>query len=86
MTTHERIPVWVKALDPLSQFGLVHALRQRPEIALISDADLAALQQRSRPTSAPSRRWSRWSPSTRWTREPSRFFGRPRNGGVAGSC
>ena len=38
-----RIPVWVKALDPLSQFGLVHALRQRPEISLISDTDLAAL-------------------------------------------
>jgi DNA-binding NarL/FixJ family response regulator len=45
MTTQQRIPVWVKALDPLSQFGLVHALRQRPEIALISDADLASLQQ-----------------------------------------
>jgi DNA-binding NarL/FixJ family response regulator len=38
-----RIPVWVKALDPLSQFGLVHALRQRPEVSLISDTDLAAL-------------------------------------------
>lgn len=49
MPTHERIPVWVKALDPVSQFGLVHALRQRPEIALISDADLAALQQRKSP-------------------------------------
>jgi len=34
----------VKALDPLSQFGLLHALRQRPEIALITDADLASLQ------------------------------------------
>jgi DNA-binding NarL/FixJ family response regulator len=45
MTTQQRIPVWVKALDPLSQFGLVHALLQRPEIALISDADLGALQQ-----------------------------------------
>ena len=45
MTTQQRIPVWVKALDPLSQFGLVHALKQRPEIALISDADLAALKQ-----------------------------------------
>ena len=44
MTTQQRIPVWVKALDPLSQFGLVHALRQRPEIVLISDADLAELQ------------------------------------------
>lgn len=37
-----RIPVWVKALDPLSQFGLVHALRQRPEINLINDTDLTA--------------------------------------------
>jgi DNA-binding NarL/FixJ family response regulator len=36
------IPVWVKALDPLSQFGLVHTLRQRPEISLIDDADLSA--------------------------------------------
>ncbi len=45
MITQQGIPVWVKALDPLSQFGLVHALKQRPEIALISDADLAALQQ-----------------------------------------
>lgn len=44
--TQQRFPVWVKALDPLSQFGLVHALRQRPEIALVSDADLAALQAR----------------------------------------
>jgi DNA-binding NarL/FixJ family response regulator len=43
--TQQRIPVWVKALDPLSQFGLVHALRQRPEILLINDADLAATQQ-----------------------------------------
>jgi DNA-binding NarL/FixJ family response regulator len=45
MITQQGVPVWVKALDPLSQFGLVHALRQRPEIALISDADLAALHQ-----------------------------------------
>ena len=45
MITQQGIPVWVKALDPLSQFGLVHALKQRREIALISDADLAALQQ-----------------------------------------
>jgi DNA-binding NarL/FixJ family response regulator len=44
---HQRIPVWVKALDPLSQFGLVKALRQRPEIALISEADLAGLLQGS---------------------------------------
>lgn len=42
-TTQHRIPVWVKALDPLSQFGLVHALRQRPEVSLINDTDLAAL-------------------------------------------
>ena len=46
MTTQQRIPVWVKALDPLSQFGLVHALRPQREIALIGDADLAVLQQR----------------------------------------
>jgi DNA-binding NarL/FixJ family response regulator len=37
-----RIPVWVKALDPLSQFGLMYALRQRPEINLINDTDLTA--------------------------------------------
>lgn len=43
--TQQRIPVWVKALDPLSQFGLVHALRQRPEIVLISEAELAESQQ-----------------------------------------
>jgi len=46
MTTQQRIPVWVKALDPLSQFGLVHALRHRPEVVLITDADLASLQGR----------------------------------------
>ena len=44
MTTQQGIPVWVKALDPLSQFGLAHALGQRPEIALIGDAELAALR------------------------------------------
>lgn len=44
MTT-QRIPVWVKALDPLSQVGLVHALRQRPEITLLSDGDLSDLGQ-----------------------------------------
>ena len=38
-----RIPVWVKALDPLSQFGLVHTLRQCPEISLIDDTDLTGL-------------------------------------------
>lgn len=43
--TQQRIPVWVKALDPLSQFGLVHALRQRPELVLIGDAELAESQQ-----------------------------------------
>jgi DNA-binding NarL/FixJ family response regulator len=47
MTTQQPIPVWVKALDPLSQFGLVHALRQRPEIALLNETDLAALQSQS---------------------------------------
>ncbi|MET7280239.1 response regulator transcription factor [Kribbella sp. NPDC005582] len=49
----QRIPVWVKALDPLSQFGLQHALRQRPEVALIGDADLAALQVRPDQGSTP---------------------------------
>ncbi|MEU8223965.1 response regulator transcription factor [Kribbella sp. NPDC048915] len=37
-----RIPVWVRAFDPLSEFGLVHALRQCPEISLIDDRDLSA--------------------------------------------
>ncbi|NIK58734.1 helix-turn-helix transcriptional regulator [Kribbella shirazensis] len=45
MTT-QPVPVWVKALDPLSQFGLDHALGQRPEVALITDADLATLPAR----------------------------------------
>ncbi|TDD26074.1 response regulator transcription factor [Kribbella turkmenica] len=36
----------MKALDPLSQFGLVHALRPRPEIGLLTDADLAVIQAR----------------------------------------
>jgi DNA-binding NarL/FixJ family response regulator len=53
MTTQQRIPVWVKALDPLSQFGLVHALRQRPEIALISDAELTALTAQQDQRTAP---------------------------------
>ncbi|MFI5733393.1 LuxR C-terminal-related transcriptional regulator [Kribbella sp. NPDC051587] len=53
MTTQQRIPVWVKALDPLSQFGLVHALRQRPEIALISDAELTALMAQQDQRTAP---------------------------------
>jgi DNA-binding NarL/FixJ family response regulator len=43
--TQQRIPVWVKALDPLSQFGLVHSLRQRPEVLLIGDAELAESRQ-----------------------------------------
>ena len=47
MATQQRIPVWVKALDPLSQFGLVHALKQRPEVVLITDADLAAMHGRA---------------------------------------
>jgi DNA-binding NarL/FixJ family response regulator len=50
VTTQEAIPVWVKAFDPLSQFGLLHALRQRPEISLIADADLASLQTDERGT------------------------------------
>ena len=54
MPTQERIPVWVKALDPLSHFGLVYSLRQRPEIALISDAGLAALQQSQSPYKRPA--------------------------------
>jgi DNA-binding NarL/FixJ family response regulator len=48
-----RIPVWVKAADPLSQFGLVHALRPRPEIALVSDADLPGIQQANDQRPAP---------------------------------
>lgn len=55
MTTQQRIPVWVKALDPLSQFGLVHALRHRPEVVLITDADLAARQGQSQSVSADQR-------------------------------
>jgi DNA-binding NarL/FixJ family response regulator len=51
--TQQRISVWVKALDPLSQFGLVYALRQRPEIQLISDAELAELQARHDQRSTP---------------------------------
>jgi DNA-binding NarL/FixJ family response regulator len=43
--TQQRIAVWVKALDPLSQFGLAHALRRRPEILLIGDAELAESQR-----------------------------------------
>ena len=35
MTTQHPIPVWVKALDPLSQFGLVHTLKQRPLARLL---------------------------------------------------
>jgi DNA-binding NarL/FixJ family response regulator len=50
MTAQQRLPVWVKALDPLSRFGLVHALKQRPEIALITDDDLATLQTDQRDT------------------------------------
>jgi len=49
----QRIPVWVKALDPLSQFGLQHALRQRPEVALIGDAELAALRVQPAEASTP---------------------------------
>jgi DNA-binding NarL/FixJ family response regulator len=48
-----RIAVWVKAADPLSQFGLVHALRSRPEIALVSEADLPGIQQPNEQRSAP---------------------------------
>ncbi|GAA2822355.1 helix-turn-helix transcriptional regulator [Kribbella solani] len=44
--TEQRIPVWVKALDPLSQFGLVHTLRVRPEVCLLSDDELDVLVSR----------------------------------------
>ncbi|GAA1122685.1 response regulator transcription factor [Kribbella jejuensis] len=37
------IPVWVKALDPLSQFGLVYTLGHRPEVRLIDDPEAAAV-------------------------------------------
>lgn len=52
MTT-KRIPVWVKALDPLSQFGLVYALRQQPEIDLLGDADLQRIQSADERTAPP---------------------------------
>lgn len=35
------IPVWVKALDPLSQFGLVHTLGHRTEVELIDEPEAA---------------------------------------------
>jgi DNA-binding NarL/FixJ family response regulator len=35
-----RVPVWVQAMDPLSQFGLLHTLRDRPEVAVITDSEL----------------------------------------------
>ncbi|MFD7159132.1 response regulator transcription factor [Kribbella sp. NPDC059898] len=31
------IPVWVRTLDPLSQFGLVHALERSPELSLTDE-------------------------------------------------
>ncbi|NUR95149.1 MAG: DNA-binding response regulator, partial [Kribbellaceae bacterium] len=37
------IPVWVKALDPLSQFGLVHTLGHRPEVRLVDEPEAAAV-------------------------------------------
>jgi DNA-binding NarL/FixJ family response regulator len=40
--TQQRIPVWVKALDPLSQTGLGHALGQRAEIRLVGDDELGS--------------------------------------------
>ncbi|GAA1593289.1 LuxR C-terminal-related transcriptional regulator [Kribbella hippodromi] len=44
--TEQRIPVWVQALDPLSQVGLVHTLRVRPEVCLLSDDELDVLVAR----------------------------------------
>lgn len=39
------IPVWVQTLDPLSRFGLVHALEHSPEVSLTAEpgADVVAL-------------------------------------------
>ena len=37
----QRISVYVRALDPLSQAGVIHTLRHRPEIWLVNDDDLA---------------------------------------------
>ncbi|HWD82775.1 MAG TPA: response regulator transcription factor [Kribbella sp.] len=37
------IPVWVKAPDPLSQFGLVYTLGHRPEVRLIDEPEAAAV-------------------------------------------
>ncbi|MFF0267326.1 LuxR C-terminal-related transcriptional regulator [Kribbella sp. NPDC004536] len=37
------IPVWVKALDPLSQFGLVYTLGHRPEVRLIDEPEAATV-------------------------------------------
>jgi DNA-binding NarL/FixJ family response regulator len=48
-----RIPVWVKALDPLSQFGLVYTLQQRPEVCLIDDTDLPGWTQSADQRTAP---------------------------------
>ncbi len=39
----DRIPVYVKALDPLSQAGVMHALRHRTEVRLVDGGDLASL-------------------------------------------
>jgi DNA-binding NarL/FixJ family response regulator len=37
----ERINVHIRALDPLSQAGVMHTLRHRPEVWLLTDEDLA---------------------------------------------
>jgi DNA-binding NarL/FixJ family response regulator len=38
----ERINVYIRALDPLSQAGVMHTLRHRPEVCLLTEEDLAA--------------------------------------------
>lgn len=37
----ERINVYIRALDPLSQAGVMHTLRHRPEVWLLTEEDLA---------------------------------------------
>ncbi|MGW5366568.1 response regulator transcription factor [Actinopolymorpha pittospori] len=38
----ERINVYIRALDPLSQAGVMHTLRHRPEVWLLTEEDLAS--------------------------------------------
>ncbi|MEU1626440.1 LuxR C-terminal-related transcriptional regulator [Streptomyces sp. NPDC020096] len=35
----ERIPVWIRADDPISQVGVVGELRPRPEVLVLADAE-----------------------------------------------